>query len=506
MPIEMVYGSRPGDNAIGKRVDSIVQQMEQEKARALEASIAAARINAQMSAQNAENKLRARAMDLDAQKAAAQMGLTAEIQGRQAFADEARLGLMARQQNINAWDSERQREFVAERDQNLWYQDQGKMLAEELNNRQAAASQANLTPEGQTLYRDWAAKYRAVQKSTAGQRADKVVPLHSQLISEFDALGLQRFQIKEPTIDEEWKNNAVRLDDGSWVVREKSRNGFSWRQMQPAKQQEQSKQPGAQLDLGSYMSDRKNYLKEWNEASSRLMDRRKNATEKDSEGNLVAKPYTAPTDDEIAQEMNSHLQRWQGAFQGGGQMPMVQGGPTSPMPVAPGGPTAPMPSMSSGTDTLSAGPSQGNMPPAQPGMPPAPPSPTANSSGSVRVTPEMRQQVIAASPELSKLSQIADPEIKAAVNVLSGVQAAVATGQMSPDDPTAQKAVMQAQMVIQERAAKIDADRQASKAISSIGKDKVEGSLKKVKNTADYDEVKSGQSYIDPNGIPRVKP
>lgn len=479
MPIELVYGARPGDNAIGKRVDSIVQQMEQEKARALEASIAAARINAQMSAQNAENRLRARAMDLEAQKEAARLGLSAQIENRRMFADEARLGLQARQQDIGAWNEQAQRNFLAERDQALWAQNQDKMLAEQLNERQAAASKANLTPEGQQLYRDWASKLRAVQKQVGNLRPAQASGLRAQLLEDFDNLGLQRFQVQEPTIDEHWQKNAVRLDDGSWVVREQSRNGFSWRQINPAKQ-EQSKKPGAQLDLGSYMSDRKNYLKEWDSAAGRIMERRKNEMPVDG------KMPSYPTDDEIQREMDSHLQRWQGAFQGGGQPPM----PQNPMP-----------------DTLSVMPGQPNMAP-NPGQPPvAPPGPpAASSSGSMRVTPEMRKQVEAAIPVLGELRKIGDPEINAAVNVLTGVKAAVATGQMDPSDPVAQQAVQKAQMVIQERTAKRDADRQATEAIKTIGQDKVEGSLKRVKDASDYNKVKSGETYIDPNGQKRVKP
>lgn len=559
MPIEIVHGSRPGDNAIGKRVDSIVQQMEQEKQRALQASIEAARINAQMSAQRANLAMRNKEVDIEAANAAARndiamtgLQLDARRQDMQFAIDGGRLNV-ADQQNRGQFVMEAVKSGLLPKEVGasmLFGQDAGRYasaafaqqdqsadLAQQLNLRQAAASQAELNPEGQNLYRQWASKLSAVLKSQSGIRPDRLNQVRQQLVQEFDALDLRRFQIKVPTIDEEWQQNAKQLDDGSWVVRERTKNGMTWRQLGGPKkgvagQGPMSLDPDAQIR--TVLQDRETYNKEIGAAAKRLASRREQM-QKDAmileqqkldaeyDKKYAGKPdaperpkasmpvIPPPTDEEVRNEMYRHLQGWHQTVTGGGGMPMAQGGPTAPMPTTQGSPTAPMPtappqpgqpmqpgSNASGSptqqplvDTLSTNGSAGNMPP---------------NGSTMTVTREMRQQVEAANPALAELRKIGDPAINAAVNVISGVQAAIATGQMRPDDPNAQQLVQRAQMAIQDRSAKLEADRRASAAIKTIGKDKVEGALPSIKNAEDYRALPSGTTYRDPNGKVRIKP
>jgi hypothetical protein len=464
MGIEIVHGSRPGDNAIGKRIDSIVAQQEAEKQRNMQASIEAARLNASMSAQRSSLAMRNKEVELEAAKDSQRMQLAwAQAQqdaqrqqmafqmqgaqlGQQAQRDRqglvmegVRSGMIPREMGAEAVFGPQAGQAAASI---FAEQDQSQMLAQEINVRQAAASQAPLNPEGQSLYRDWSSKLNAFMRASKGIRPAQSNEMRRRLIDEFDKMDLRRFQVKVPTIDEDWQQNAIQLDDGSWVVREETKNGKTWRQMGSAKKGDQKAQP---FDLGAHMSDRNNYLKEWNEAAKRLLAKRENATEKDSEGKLVVKPYSYPTDQEIQAEMDGHLQRWSGSFQQGqqpqpGQPAMSPGGqpagpPPGQPPMPPGGSPAGPAQPNPNTDTLSGSNPQGNMPPASAGA-------------SIRVTKEMREQVIAATPIMQQLRNLGDPNVSAAVNTLSGIRAAIASGQARPDDPTIAEAAKVAQQVI----------------------------------------------------------
>lgn len=517
MGIEIIHGSRPGDNAIGKRVDSIVQQMEQEKQRQLQASIEAARINAQMAAQRASLAMRNKEVEIDAANAAARNNLS--LMGLQLDARRQEMQFATESGRLGQINDQNRNQFVMEavksgllpqevgasmlfgRDAGRYagavmaQQDQSADLAMQLNMRQAAASQAELNPEGQNLYREWASKLSAVLKSQNGIRPDRLNQVRQQLVQEFDALDLRRFQVKTPTIDEDWQQNAKQLDDGSWVVRERTKNGMTWRQINPSKQERQ----GQQLDLGSYMSDRQNYLKEWNAAASRLVQRREKQMPADG------KVPGYPTDDEIQAEMDNHLRRWQSSFQGGG-MPMFQGGPTAPMPTEPGAPTAPMP-------VVPGGPPQGNAAGAQPQQPLVDGLSTNGAAGKmapagsfVRVTKEMRQQVEAANPALAELRKIGDPVIDAQVNVLSGVTAAIASGQMSPDDQFAKQAAQRAQMVIQERMAKREEVKNGTIKSKPVDRQRMIEMLPKVNDRMDAALLPSGALFVGPDGKVHKKP